>query len=334
LTSAQRYAGIQDHGEIIKQHPSWRCLFRATSSLSPVFLPIRPKMQLKTLIPAVLVSASATSRQVITETIEGYVFEHSGPRHAAPQATYEIRGLKTANELLKTRMGLDPATSDDLTELREENRRLKAECGADGLLVLLAPDIKSADAFWQNVIQNSTADSWIPADARGTAFLPNLTALAFAAWSQSPLADEANNAANGEHYFKRTITSGHGALASEILEGWGGVTTLFRIPDYATPPNRVQLPFLRLLPGFPFQAAGSKVLQDDSLFGVLHISVRDVVGEAGEHGIEIYSTVWYGDAAEDDFLEAERQHMVTEIIHLSIQAQKDVESGRFKVPSL
>jgi len=291
-------------------------------------------MQLKTLIPAALLAASATAQQVITETIEGYVFEHSGPRDAAPQATYEISGLKTANELLKTRMGLDPATSDDLAQLREENRRLKAEYDADGFLELLAPDIKSADAFWQDVIQDSTPDSWIPADARGTAFLPNLTALAFAAWSQSPLADEANNDANGEHYFKRTVTTGPGALASEILEGWGGVTTLFTIPDYATPPNRVQFPFLRLLPEFPFQAAGSKDLQDGSLFGVLHISVRDVVGEAGEHGIEIYSTVWYGDAADDDFLEAERQHMVTEIVNLSIQAQKDVESGRFTVPSV
>ena len=293
-------------------------------------------MQLKTLIAATLLAACAAAQQVIKETIEGYVFEHSGPSDAAPQATYEIRGLKTANELLKTRMGLDPATTDDLAELRTENRRLKAEFDADGFLKLLAPDIAAADAFWHNVIGNSTPGSWIPADARGTAFLPNLTALAFAAWSQSPLADEGNNDANGEHYFKRTVTTGAGTLSSEILEGWGGVTTYFAIEDYTTPPNRVQFPFLRLLPEFPFQAAGSKVLEDKSenpLFGVLHISVRDVLGDAGEHGIEIYSTVWYGDAAEDSFLEAERQHMVTEIINLSIRAQKDVESGRFTVPS-
>lgn len=294
-------------------------------------------MQLKTLLPFTLLASGAAAQQVVRETIEGYVFEHSGPSDAAPQATYEIRGLKTANELLKTRMGLDPSTGDDLAELRTENRRLKAEFDAAGFKKLLAPDITSADAFWQDVIRNSTPGSWIPADARGTAFLPNLTALAFAAWSESPLADESNNDVNGEHYFKRTVTKGPGRLASEILEGWGGVTTLFTIPDYATPPNRVQFPFLRLLPEFPFQAAGSKVLEDDSedsLFGVLHISVRDVVGEAGEHGIEIYSTVWYGDAAEDSFLEAERQHMVTEIINLSIKAQGDVESGRLTVPSV
>lgn len=294
-------------------------------------------MQLKTLLPVTLLAAAATAQQVVRETIEGYVFEHSGPVDAAPQSKYEIRGLKTANELLKTRMGLDPATSDDLAELRTENRRLKAEYDADGFVELLAPDIADADGFWQGVIRNSTPGSWIPADARGTAFLPNLTALAFAAWSESPRADKSNNDVNGEHYFKRSVTTGPGKLASEILEGWGGVTTLFNIPDYATPPNRVQFPFLRLLPEFPFQAAGSKVLEDkseDPLFGVLHISVRDVVGEAGDHGIEIYSTVWYGDAAEDSFLEAERQHMVTEIINLSIRAQKDVESGRFTVPSV
>lgn len=294
-------------------------------------------MQLQAFLHGNLLAAGTATQQVIRETIEGYVFEHSGPVDAAPQATYEIRGLKTANELLKTRMGLDPATSDDLAELRTENRHLKAEFDADGFLELLAPDIASADTFWQDVIRNSTPGSWIPADARGTAFLPNLTALAFATWSESPLADKSNNDANGEHYFKRTVTKGRGTLASEILEGWGGVTTLFTIPDYATPPNRVQFPFLRLLPEFPFQAAGSKVLEDkseDPLFGALHISVRDIVGESGEHGIEIYSTVWYGDAAEDSFLEAERQHMVTEIIKLSIQAQRDIESGKFTVPSI
>lgn len=294
-------------------------------------------MQLKTLLPVTLLAAGATAEQVVRETIDGYVFEHSGPVDVAPKAIYEIRGLKTANKLLKTRMGLNPTTSDDLAELRTENRRLKAEFDADGFLELLAPDIADADVFWQDVIRNSTTGSWIPADARGTAFLPNLTALAFAAWSESPRADRFNNDVNGEHYFKRTVTTRPGTLDSEILEGWGGVTTLFTIPDYATPPNRVQFPFLRLLPEFPFQAAGSKVLEDkseDPLFGVLHISVRDVVGEAGEHGIEIYSTVWYGDDAEDEFLEAERQHMVTEIINLSIKAQRDVESGRFTVPSV
>ncbi|KAK2599360.1 hypothetical protein N8I77_011124 [Diaporthe amygdali] len=282
-------------------------------------------------------AASASAQQVITETVEGYVFEHSGPLDAAPKTTYEIRGLKTANKLLKTRMGLDPSTSDDLAELKNENKRLKAEYDADGLQKLLAPDIAAADTFWQDVIKTSTPDSWVSADAIGTAYLPNLTALAFAAWSQSPLADEVNNDVNGEHYFKRTVTTGPGVLASDILEGWGGVTTRFTIPDYATPPNRVQFPFLRLLPEFPFQAAGSKVLEDNSedpLFGVLHISVRDVVGAAGEHGIEIYSTVWYGDAAKDSFLEAERQHMVVEIFNLAFQAQRDVESGKFTVPSV
>ncbi|KAI3399001.1 hypothetical protein diail_8028 [Diaporthe ilicicola] len=293
-------------------------------------------MQLKTLVPVTVLAASAAAQQVITEIIDGYVFEHSGPTDAATKATYEIRGLKTANELLKTRMGLDPATSNDLAELKKENKLLKAEFDPDEFEKLLAPDIAAADSFWQKVINSSTPDSWVPADARGTAFLPNLTALAFAAWSESPLADKANNDVNGEHYFKRTVKTGPGDLSSEILEGWGGVTTLFTIPDYDTPPNRTQFPFLRLLPEFAFQAAGSKVLEDhseDPVFGVLHISVRDAVGAGGKHGIEVYSTVWYGDAADDAFLEAERQHMVTEIINLTIQAQRDIENGKFTLPS-
>jgi len=246
------------------------------------------------------------------ETVSGYKFITSGPKLSAPVTTYELTTHKTAVKLLKDRLG------------------------ADGLVSLLQPDIKAADTLWHEVIANSTPGSWVPADGQTIGFFPNLTAVRFALWSQSPLADAANNDANAEHYIKRTVEIAPGVLASEILEGWGGVTTLFAIPNYG-PPNRTVHPFLRELPDFPYQAAGDKVLRDgsDAVFGVLHISMRDVDGAAygvEGKGIEVLASVWYGDGAQDEFLEAERQHMVIEIINLTIQAQKDIESGAFKPP--
>jgi hypothetical protein len=215
----------------------------------------------------------------------------------------------------------------------------KEHIGEEKLMSLLQPDILTADAIWHEVISNSTPGSWVPADGRAVCLLPNVTALGFALWSASPLCDAANNAANAEHYVKRTVEIGVGKLASEILEGWGGVTTLFAIPVYSTPPDRAAHPFLRALPGFPYQGAGDKVLRDGTgaVFGVLHIAIRDVdgadYGETGS-GIEIFASVWYGDGANDEFLEAERQHMVIEIIHLALQAQKDISSGTFDHPAL
>ena len=246
------------------------------------------------------------------ETVSGYKFITSGPKISAPLATYELTTHKTAVKLLKQRLG------------------------PDGLLSLLQPDIQAADKLWHEVIANSTPGSWVPADGQAIGFFQNLTAVRFALWSQSPLADLANEDANAEHYIKRTVEISPGVLASEILEGWGGVTTLFAIPNYGTP-NRTTHPFLRDSPEFPYQAAGDKVLRDgsDALFGVLHISMRDVDGAAygiDGNGIEVLASVWYGDGAQDDFLEAERQHMVIEIINLTIQAQKDIESGAFKPP--
>jgi len=247
-----------------------------------------------------------------TEIVAGHKFITSGPKFIASKETYELETHKTAVKLLKDRLG------------------------EEGLLNILQPDIKAANAFWHDVISKSSG-SWVSADAQAVGFFPNLTAVRFALWSQSPLADASNNEANAEHYMKRTVEISPGILASEILEGWGGVTTLFGIPNYGTP-NRTTYPFLRPLPEYPYQAAGDKVLRDgtDAVFGVLHISIRDVdgaeFGEEGKKGVQVYSSVWYGDACTDDFLEAERRHMVIEIINLTIQAQKDLESGDFTPP--
>jgi len=269
---------------------------------------------LKQILSVILLLSSLLTFTVaeFNETVSGYKFITSGPKLSAPVTTYELTTHKIAVKLLKDRLG------------------------PDGLLSLLQPDIKAADTVWHEVIANSTPGSWIPADGQAIGFFPNLTAVRFALWSQSPLADAANNDANAEHYFKRTVEISPGVLASEILEGWGGVTTLFAIPNYGAP-NRTAHPFLRELPDFPYQGAGDKVLRDgtDAVFGVLHISMRDIDGSAygvACNGIEVLASVWYGDGAQDDFLEAERQHMVIEIINLTIQAQKDIESGAFKPP--
>ncbi|CAI6086611.1 unnamed protein product [Clonostachys chloroleuca] len=267
---------------------------------------------------AILASAAslatfAVAEETYDEVVDGYRFIKSGPKELKPKDNYELEFARFTLNLLKTRIG------------------------ADGLIELLQPDIKEADAFWHDVVDRST-DKWVPTDGRAVAFLPNLTAYSFAAWSQSPFADRSNNAANPEHYVKRT-TNLNGTLQSEILEGWGGVTTHFSISDYSSPPNRAKHPMLRELPEFPFQAAGDKVLRDGTKtrFGVLHISARDVPGEeygSDIPGVDIYATVWYGDGVEDEHIEVERQHITVEIINQSIQAQKDIASGEFKPPAL
>jgi hypothetical protein len=261
--------------------------------------------------PLAAILAVATAQT--TEVIDGIKFIKSGPKVDRPKDAYELRFARDALNRLKTRLG------------------------PDGLLDVLQPDIKEADVFWHDAIDKSTPGEWVPTDGRVVGFFPDLTAAAFAAWSQSPLADKANNAANPEHYLKRTEEVSPGVLRSEIVEGWGGVTTHFTVPNYSAP-DREKHPMLRELPDFPFQAAGDKVLADgtDAVFGVLHISVRDAPGEEyGEEqdGVEIFATVWYGDGIDDDHLEDERQHIVVEIINMSMQAQKDIESGEFEPPT-
>jgi hypothetical protein len=257
------------------------------------------------------------STATFQENIDGYEFIKFGPKHLATKETYEWAAAQTALKLLK----------DGL-----------AAQGLDTILKVLGPAIAEADIFWKDIVARSTGrlgqkEGWVSADGDGIAFLPNVTAERFVKWYLSPLADAANAAANPEHYYKTTKAEG-GAAVSDIIEGWGGVTTHFTVPNFGMPPNRTRYPFLHELSDFQLQAAGDKVLVDGTVFGVLHISARDVKGEdygKKMDGVHVAASVYYGDAAKDEHLEEERTHMTTEIINLTLQAQKDIESGKLPV---
>jgi hypothetical protein len=253
-------------------------------------------------------TAAVVAAHDFRETFEGYKFIKSGPKELKPKIDYEWYGAQHALAAFRKHLG------------------------PDEMLKLLADDIADADAYWHNVVDNSTG-KWVPTDGFVTAFLPNLTAWAYAAWMRTPLWDAANNLANPEHYFKRTIEVSPGVLQSEILEGWGGVITLFDIPTLGLP-DRKKYPFLRVQKEFPLQVAGPKVLKDGTTFGVLHISARDVPKPKGEKyaGVEVRATVWYPDGVEDAHIEIERQHITTEIINTSLQCQKEIVSGVFTPP--
>ncbi|KAH7312605.1 hypothetical protein B0I35DRAFT_513928 [Stachybotrys elegans] len=254
-------------------------------------------------------AAGVACGHTFSETFEGFDFVKSGPTDLQPKINYEWYGAQQA--LAAFRNNLSP----------------------DDMLSLLSDEIAAADAYWHDVIDRSTG-SWVPTDGNAIAFLPNLTAAAYAYWMRTPLWDAANALANPEHYFKRTIEVSPGVLEAEILEGWGGVITLFDVPGLGLP-DYEKFPFIRRLPDFPFQVAGPKVLKDGTTFGVLHIAARDVPGEeyGQEHdGIEVRATVWYGDGVEDSHIEIERQHITTEIINNALQARKDLINGAFVFP--
>ncbi|KAI1399866.1 hypothetical protein F4819DRAFT_397953 [Hypoxylon fuscum] len=289
---------------------------------------------LKQIFPLVAFALGAVA---LNETIDGYAYFLSGPKQDQPKTDYEHEAAITALSLLKKRMA---EANETLPDLPEDNvaavLTLKQYLTTSKLEVLLTHDMDDADTFWHDIINNSTSSltDWKAAKARGVIFLPNVTATSFAAWYASPYADAANLAANPEHYAKNTEQTSTG-LSSKILEGWGGVTTNFTIPNFGVP-DRASNPFLDPLPEFPIQEAGDKVLRDNTRFGVLHIAVRSVSGSdygQGIDGFEVYSAVWYPSGVEDDHLEYESRHMINEIVNLTLQAQRDIENGTFTVSS-
>jgi hypothetical protein len=216
---------------------------------------------------------------------------------------------------------------------------------------LLAEDVTESDVFWKQVVQESDLNmtSWIAARASVKAYYNgSLTALNFAGWTLSPYADLANLHANPEHYYKSTPSNATDT-SSEILEGWGGVLstfgmkrTHFEVPSYKQPLfDGSDYPAAwGLNSTFPaaLQRAGLKQLSSDgTTFGVLHIAVRDLLPEEtyeGNTGIEVYSAVWYPawgasseenrEEFEDKYVQDEAEHMVVEIINLTLQARVDL----------
>ncbi|PVI08644.1 hypothetical protein DM02DRAFT_608019 [Periconia macrospinosa] len=273
----------------------------------------KPILALAAALPLVAFAADPT----YTEKVGGYTFIKSGPKaeNLAPKINYEWEAAQIALKLLKESLG------------------------PEGLLTTLAPAIAEADTYWKERVERSTGklgqkEGWVSANGRAVVFLPNVTAERFVKWYLSPLADAFNNQANPEHYFKRTVVEGTSAV-SDILEGWGGVTTHFGIPNFNLGINATRYPFIEPRGEGWIQATGDKALKSDgTVFGVLEIGVKNVKGADYEmpiDGVDISARVWYGDGVEDEHLEYERKHITNEIINSSLQTQKDIENGKLPV---
>ncbi|KAI1341933.1 hypothetical protein F5Y15DRAFT_351946 [Xylariaceae sp. FL0016] len=307
------------------------------------------------------------------ETHDGYDFEvrfdaDAGPQDSPIKDMYEGAAASIALQNLyahinETELGQDcVATSVGEDDIGTLNALKDCINGEDPALFfkLFVMDIIDANIFWDNVTAQSDHDrtTWVPARTYVKCYFNgSLDATQFAVWTQSDAADDANLHANPEHYYKKTESTSLTSQRSEILEGWGGVSssfgmkrTNFTVPEYTIPTfGTADYPASWALDAkfaLPLQRIGPKVLTSGTqvTFGVLHIAVRDFADEGGPgSGIEIYSAVWYpawdgapaGNETEfkEFFLMDEAYHMVVEIINLTLQAQKDCQSGLCVAPS-
>ncbi|KAF6806905.1 hypothetical protein CSOJ01_08557 [Colletotrichum sojae] len=277
-----------------------------------------------------------------TEKAGGYEYILSGPAKLGTKVAFELDRCHYVWNLINERTyctdNPPPATAEACMDALYERKKA---VGDQGFLDMFAQDIAAAERFWLSVNEDSDlADpkAWKAVEARAVVALPNVTAWTFSAWSSSPRADAANNRGNAEHYFKHSDFS-TGSGVSRILEGWGGTVTNFSIPNYS-PATCFERPMVRPLPEFLIKACGDKNLNDgrDTNFGVLNIAARDVAGAAfgrpeTARGVDIYASIWYGGAISEEHLEAERQHVIIEIVNMSLRAQRDIESGAFVVPA-
>ncbi|CAJ2508775.1 Uu.00g138010.m01.CDS01 [Anthostomella pinea] len=322
-------------------------------------------MLANSIIPCV---AALVSLAASTETHGGYDFQVRFSNTADPETTdikdaYEQAAAEQASTHLQARINATGIAADCLKSntgpTPAELYALKDCVAADNVgnfFTLLADDIEESNTFWDTVVSQSTTDrtQWVPARMYTKAYFDgDLLAAQFAIWTQSQNADDANNHANPEHYYKKTTVTGLTSQSSDIFEGWGGVLstfgtkrTNFTVPEYTTPtfgtadyPEEWAIdPSFLLI----FQRIGPKVLKSGSeaTFGALHIAVRDLAadeGDEGKSGIEVYAAVWYppwDQASEqsrmeftDNYLADEAHHMVVEVINLTLQAQKDCSTG-------
>jgi hypothetical protein len=252
----------------------------------------------------------------------------------------EAQGLET--DCVAAHPGTDPASLYALKDC------LVAQ-DSEVFWSLLAEDISAADAFWEQVIAESTRprSEWVAAKAYVRGYFDGaLTATGMATWMSSEGADTGYLHGNAEHYYKLTENLSALQQRSHIFEGWGGVEsptlgtylTNFTVPDFqprvfgvdeeAYPAAWAINPLFGVL-----QRAGEKTLSSGSVWGVLHIGVRDVTALEsgnGKAGIEVYGAVWYPpwdqsspenqEEFVNHFLRDEAYQVVSEVVNFSLQA--------------
>lgn len=286
----------------------------------------------------------------MTEQIKTF-YETTATKQASARLVKRIVDKEYPTECLTKCPGSDPTAFYELKEC------IAAE-DPNAFFHLLSEDIEEADAFWEKVVAESTKprEEWIGARTYVRAYFDGaLTATEFAAWMASPQADSGYLPGNAEHYFKYTENLSLTTQRSHIFEGWGGVLssfgsklTNFTVPDFAPrvfgsaeyPLQWAIGPEYGLL-----QRAGPKTLTSGTIWGILHIGVRDFTaleGTAGKSGIEVYGAIWYPpwDLSSEEnreeyavFLKDEDYQIVSEVINFSLQALEDCASGACAVPS-
>lgn len=321
---------------------------------------------------AALFAAASTA----LETHEGIDYEvvweaGTAPETAPIKTHYETTAAKQAatrlhEVLTAANMGADclakypDTTPADLYSLK--HCVVEAE-GDDVFFSLLSEDIAEGDAFWEKVVAESTKPrpEWISAKAYVKAYTGEaLTAANMAVWMASPNSDSGYLSGNPEHYWKSTGAPASGsptAQSSHLFEGWGGVLSPhfgtkrmnFTVPDFAPRAFGSETYPAEWAIGSKFapqlQRLGEKTLTSGTIWGVLHIAVRDFSAEegtTGKSGIEVYGAVWYppwdqSSAANQaefmNFLRDEDHQVVSEVVNFSLQAIKDCSTGACVPPT-
>ncbi|CAI6092171.1 unnamed protein product [Clonostachys chloroleuca] len=223
---------------------------------------------------------------------------------------------------------------------------------------LLSEDLDEGDAFWEKVVKESTASrkDWIAARGWVRAYFDgSLTAPQFAAWMTSEDADKCYLRGNAEHYYKATENLSLLQQKSRIFEGWGGVLSSFgsKLIDFTVPDFQIrkfgtdEYPSEWAIdPSFGFlQRAGPKTLRSGTVWGILHIGVRDITAAEsgnGKSGMEIYGAVWYppwDQSSEENQAEFKKMlldegyQVLAEVVNFSLQANKDcAQEGKCRLP--
>lgn len=288
--------------------------------------------------------------EAITEQIKTF-YENTASEQAATRLYKRIAEQEYATQCLGDSPGTDPASFYAIKDC------IVAE-NPNAFFELLAEDIAEADAFWEKVVSESTkprsefvaARTWVRAYYDGA-----LTATEFAAWMASPQADSGYLPGNAEHYFKSTENLSATTQRSHIFEGWGGVLSSFgsklcnfTVPDFA--PREFgtdEYPAEWAIDGFGLlQRLGPKTLNSGTIWGVLHIGVRDFTAEegtTGKSGIEVFGAVYYPpwDLSTEEnraeyalFLKDEDYQIVSEVVNFSLQALEDCASGACVIPGV
>lgn len=212
-------------------------------------------------------------------------------------AAYGSTGNGDVHLVVQKGVPTSEVNSAELVSAKRILAFLKGKIGGEKIQSLLADEITQANAYWHQLLSNSTG-TWTPVEAQAKAIADPtvLNSRSFQQWMDTAGAGYPNDliAGHPEIYFEEE--------PSNVIQSWGGGP----ITQFSHDPVSKQ-PFMLDLPGWNVTATVAQTLRDKTIFSYAVAAIKDEVD-----GFGLYFAVYLPSSAPEERIAGLRSYLTVE----------------------